>query len=114
MTHKVVVLGMLITLHSLGLLFASLITYEWYVDKNHEIGIFGICETVNSTMMMNLVANFNEKISNLTGNKTIEFDKASWDGERVYRKCFQLLWPNTEAAFDYLASKLSGLNSYKN
>lgn len=100
---------MLITLHSLGVLIASLVTYEWYVDNDREVGIFGVCETVNSTTMISFVNTFNEKLSNLTGNNKSRIDyidKSIYDtNDRVYRKCFQLLWPNTEAAFEYLASK---------
>ncbi len=108
MTHKVIVLGMLITLHSLGALIASLVTYEWYVDAFRQIGIFGVCENVNSTHMNNLVNILNEKLTNLTGNKThIELEKFQPDTDRIYQKCFQLLWPDSEAAFDYLASKLN-------
>jgi hypothetical protein len=106
MTHKVLVLGMLVSLHSLGILFASLVTYEWYVDDYREIGIFGVCENVNSTLMLKLVENLNEKLTNLTGNKTnIEFDKSNWDHDKIYKKCFQLLWPDSTAAFDYLSRK---------
>ena len=107
MTHKVIVLGMLITLHSLGALIVSLVTYEWYVDAYRHIGIFGVCENVNSTHMGNLVNILNERLTNLTGNKThLDLNKINPDNDRVYQKCFQLLWPDSDAAFEYLASKL--------
>ena len=42
---------MLISLHSLGIIFASLFTFKWYVDSSRDIGIFGICEYFNSSYL---------------------------------------------------------------
>jgi hypothetical protein len=202
MAHKCTVLGMLLSLHSLGIIFASLFTYKWYVDSSKDVGIFGICEYFNSTyvdgliMSSNSATNSNNNIaksidnaaaaaaaisnannltykvnavfdalhayselksavyttnlpvaaalvaeevsaqqSNLFDVQTLQSQSSSQltqrkspnvkqqrriktspainepfdtlNGETIYQKCYQLLWPNTDEAFEYLSSNYS-------
>ena len=69
MAQKALVLGMLISLHSLGIIFASLFTFRWYVDKSRDIGIFGICEYFNSSSLDQFEINqipTNRRFSNIS------------------------------------------------
>lgn len=84
MAQKPTVLGMLIAIHSLGLIFASLFIHKWYVTDIQEIGIFGICQY--------FTYNYNQT-NYIFGNSA------------QYIQCYQLLWPDTDAALQYLSSK---------
>ena len=129
MAQKVTVLGMLIAVHSLGLVFASLFTFKWYVDNFTDVGIFGICEYYESTngsfrRMINPMFEHKIKrdtIGNSSNNNTfapsLKFQsrflnrKSSEASElteytRTYQRCYQLLWPDKEPALQYLASKI--------
>jgi hypothetical protein len=57
MAFKIVVLAMLIALHSVAVLFASLATYRWLVDDatKRDVGVFGVCEYLDRTTISNLV-----------------------------------------------------------
>ena len=159
MAHKCTVLGMLVSLHSLGLIFASLFTYKWYVDNTRDIGIFGICEYLNATSINKFVnINNNMNASNLAAAR---MNQAVFEAQKmelpktdpplvesiteeikaepnqttpglsvfaealvaspkvatttsktytlltyskIYQKCYQLLWPESDDAFEYLAS----------
>jgi hypothetical protein len=86
MPRKCSILGMLISLHSLGLILGSLFTYKWYVDINKEIGIFGICEYLNSTTFNNLINEYN--ISLIRHNQLVHEDypkKKSFIFSRSFR-----------------------------
>lgn len=187
MAHKLAVLGMLVSLHSLGLIFASLFTYKWFIDNTRDVGIFGICEYLNASSI-NKMVNFNSplihnslelvnaynksaqtlqpdtkltrvrgskqsnslvndplfealKLASTTPNATnssiSETDNRNQTREaiaealsaqstttmtaslmktkakqytllaysRVYQKCYQLLWPENDESFEYLASE---------
>ena len=153
MAHKCTVLGMLVSLHSLGLIFASLFTYKWYVDSSRDIGIFGICEYLNATSI-NKFVNVNTNLQNASlsarmnaaavfeaqkmetplvestteeikaePNQTTPMPTAFAEAlqspketttsktytlltySKIYQKCYQLLWPESDDAFEYLASK---------
>lgn len=183
MAHKLAVLGMLVSLHSLGLIFASLFTYKWFIDNTRDVGIFGICEYLNASSI-NKMVNFNSplihnslELVNAYNNKSATQSKSkqlnslvhdplfealklastnvtSINGtssssssseanqitnreaiaealsatqstttttpsmktkakqytllaySRVYQKCYQLLWPENDESFEYLASEL--------
>ena len=197
MAQKALVLGMILSLHSLGIIFASLFTFKWYIDDSRDVGIFGICEYFNSSSLDQFETNqmpSSKKFSNVSykintislkngqkylnkvnDSKLNEFmkildflpqaaqlsaDKPSTsiaktlsastlttkamaskshvavkraslseaeaatiigmdvkplsndnsysilqDYATTYQKCFQLLWPNTDDAFEYLTSK---------
>jgi hypothetical protein len=69
MAQKALVLGMLISLHSLGIIFASLFTFRWYIDNSRDIGIFGICEYFNSSSLDQFEINqipSNRRFSNIS------------------------------------------------
>lgn len=67
MANKIIVLGMMISLHSVALIFASLLTYKWLVNENKEVGIFGVCEYYNSSIF-----------------KPILIDKLNQNNGRIY------------------------------
>ena len=79
------VIGMLVTIHSLGLIFASCFLHKWYVTDTEEIGVFGVCEYT--------IIKFNE--TNIFGDSAKFF------------KCYQLLWPDSDVANKYLSSILN-------
>ena len=185
MAQKILVLGMLLSLHSLGIIFASLFTYKWYVDSNRDVGVFGICEYFNSSSINKLINNpstQNRKFNNVSYKvNTIplkeskeaskELDSLLADSKfsdffdslvpeallaetssnqpeaqklvgdlgltsaepgnsnkfelalkplsgnvddayslltyaRTYQKCYQLLWPESDDAFEYLSSRI--------
>ena len=119
MSIKVRIFSMLITLHSLGLLLASLFTYKWYVDEKREVGVFGICQFLNKTTVDRMILPENNtkaidliKHIDLSRRIPIDIDLLMprqrtinlFSSQTVNRKCYQLLWPNTEEAFKYLSS----------
>ena len=185
MAQKILVLGMLLSLHSLGIIFASLFTYKWNVDSNRDVGVFGICEYFNSSSINKLINNpstQNRKFNNVSykvntiplkeskeaskeldslladskfsdffdslvpeallaetssnqpeaqklvgdlgltsaepGNSNkFELALKPFSGNvddayslltyaRTYQKCYQLLWPESDDAFEYLSSRI--------
>lgn len=114
MAIKVRVLSMLITLHSLGLLFGSLFTYKWYVDDHREVGVFGICETLNKTSVNRMILVENSTAANMHIPFEIDsflpkprsFSIFSSSVKNRNKMCYQLLWPITDEAFVYLAGTL--------
>lgn len=66
MSHKCSVFDMLVSLHSLGLIFASLFTYKWHVDSSRDIGIFGICENFNASTINSLLSEYNVSLKHYT------------------------------------------------
>ena len=165
MAHKCTVLGMLVSLHSLGLIFASLFTYKWYVDNSRDIGIFGICEYLNATSINKFInVNANANMHNDSWASAGRMNTAAFEAQKmqapptpavfvestteefkaepnqttpmpaafaealvspketttsktytlltyskIYQKCYQLLWPESDDAFEYLAS-IAGCN----
>jgi hypothetical protein len=162
MSRKIIVFSMLVTLHSLFLVIASLFTYRWYVDETKDVGIFGICEYLNMTTIEKLLnGELNSKPLARKTNQLEESNFASFlffndsnsdelvqfetqlaskipilkqikntvklvqsDADHLapppppssqsynpftfsksYQKCYQLLWPDCDEAFQYLSSK---------
>ncbi len=120
MSRKLTVLAIFILIASLTLLFASLFTYKWYVDDTQTIGVFGVCEFVNQTNRMITINNSSEFIevyNNSSNSSSINkrdilglksfFGQTRFDlfsSSKLGQKCFQLLWPDTLEAFNYLSS----------
>lgn len=50
-----IILGIaaILALHSLGLIIASLVTNKWYTDSKKDIGVYGICEHVQTVTSFN-------------------------------------------------------------
>lgn len=85
MAQKCAVFGMLIVVHSLGLIFASLFTHKWLVSDTEDIGIFAIC-----------------KYKLVNDNQTL----AQYGMPMKYATCNQLMWPDSIQADAYIASKI--------
>lgn len=134
MPQIVLCIGMLLTLHSFGLIIASLLTNKWYTDNKKDIGIYGICEhsssfnetyfyrnkysynkaNINKTLQQEGEAaqlNHNGKIKKRRNNIFLIVDNSSnataENTSRVKKstnntKCFQLIWPDSQQAFQYL------------
>lgn len=54
MAQLVLGIATILALHSLGLIIASLVTNKWYTDSKKDIGVYGICEHLQT------VSNFND------------------------------------------------------
>ena len=118
MAMKVRILSMLLTIHSLGLLFASLFTYRWYVDDQKEVGVFGMCEVANKTSVNRMILVANRTNARSASHLPFQVDSlfatsfrsfsllSSSGGENKSMTCYKLLWPTSDEAFAYLASWL--------
>jgi len=84
MAQKCAVLGMLIVVHSLGLIFASLFTHKWLVSDTEDIGIFAIC-----------------KYKLLNDSLTV----TRYGIPMKYSTCNQIMWPDSIQANSYIARK---------
>ena len=99
MAYRILVLAMLITLHSSGLLFASYFTYQWLVENQLHTGVFGMCEYFNKSTIdrlfmveksnqeeADLMQIFNSKYKNETNKQKSDKDeKSSFDTLQIIR-----------------------------
>ena len=52
MVNKIILVGMIFSTHSLGLIISSLFTNKWHVEQRKEIGIFGVCYYYRSSTLL--------------------------------------------------------------
>jgi hypothetical protein len=125
MSRKVSVFALLILLNSFSLIIASLLIHKWFIDDLKEIGIFGICEYVNQTNRINLAVNSpnssgfskqqiesNSKVKRDVLNENNHEKNLNFISKHeISKRCFQLIWPDTEEAFHYLSCKFKYFNN---